>query len=151
MSKTFPVADSRFKFVVMSLVIVAIVAGYALKLLQYQPLPQVRKATPISAKAEVEKAAVSVAVPEDWRSKALSGGVVSYTLSAGDRAALEYDSVNDLNPEHHQDPWLDGTRYPYVSEVAIADLKQDSDQPHRYRWNGVWQGEGYSRRKGKWR
>jgi hypothetical protein len=146
MSKTFPVTAPKSKLVIAGMIVTAIAAWYATHISQNQPYSKVEKAIKATVTAQIEKPAVTVAIPESWRSKALSKGVVSYTLSADDRAALEYDSVNDsLNVEHHKDPWLDGTRYPYVSDVAIGDLKQDSYNPYLYTWNGVWQGEGYNR------
>jgi hypothetical protein len=146
MSKTFPVTAPKSRLVIAGIIVTAIAAWYATHVSQNQPYPKVEKAIKTTVATQIEEPAVTVAVPGSWRSKALSKGVVSYTLSASDRAALEYDSVNDsLNAAHHKDPWLDGTRYPYVSDVAIDDLKQDSYNPYLYTWNGVWQGEGYNR------
>jgi hypothetical protein len=141
MSKTFPVTASKSRLVIAGIIVTAIVAWYATHISQRSPFPKVEA----PAKTQVKKSTTTVAIPATWQSQALSEGVVSYTFSAEDRAALEYDAVSDLNHEHHQDPWLDGTRYPYVSDVAIADLKQDSAYLNLYTWNGVWDGEGYNR------
>jgi hypothetical protein len=145
MSKTFPVTAPKSRLIIAGIIVTAIAAWYATHISQNPPYPKVEKTIKAPLATPV-KPAVTVAVPESWRSNVLSEGAVSYTLPADHRAALEYDSVNDsLNAEHHQDPWLDGTRYPYVSDVAIENLQQDPDNPYLYTWNGVWQGEGYNR------
>jgi hypothetical protein len=144
MSKTFPVTAPKSRLVIAGIIVTAIVAWYATHRSQNLPYSQVEEAIKAPVATPVKPA--TVAIPKSWRSQALSEGVVSYTLSAAERSTLEYDSVNDsLNAAHHPDPWLDGTRYPYVSDVAIGDLQQDDENPNRYTWNGVWQGEGYNR------
>ena len=147
MSKTSPAfAPARPRFVIVGIAVMAIASWYSVNLSQPQPLKETVKAIETQVK-KVEKSSAKVAVPGDWQTENPVEGVTVYTLPPEYKTDLGYDAVNDGETQDSgQELELDGTRHPYVSDISEADLTQDSHNPKRYFWNGVWQGEGYNRR-----
>lgn len=142
MSKTsLAFAPPKPRFVVVGIMVMAIASWYAVNLPQPQPLNETIKIDNIQAKA-IETIATRVAVPEGWKTENPTEGVTAYTLSIEEKTDLEYDAVNSLETQSSE---LDGTRHPYVSNISEADLIRDTQNPNRYFWKGVWQGEGYNR------
>jgi hypothetical protein len=78
--------------------------------------------------------------PEGWKAVDLAQGITAY--SAPVDTAWAYSTANDIDWENGG---LDGTRYPYISDISWADLSSHSEAPEKYSWNGVWRGEGYNR------
>jgi hypothetical protein len=75
----------------------------------------------------------SIAPPIGWQAIEIAEGIVSYVPSAS--AALVPESSD----------FIDGTVRPYVTTVSWADLIQRSPAPGQYKWQGIWEGEGYNR------
>lgn len=150
MSKTSPAfAPIRPKVLMTGLAMMAIASWYSINLFQPQPINEVEKLSETQVKA-VKKSSATVAVPGDWQTESPVEGVTAYTLSAEEIAELGYDVMNGTPTENptqglERGSGLDGTRHPYISNIAKSDLTQDSHNPNHYSWNGVWQGEGYSR------
>jgi len=144
MSKTFPTfAPTKPRFVRVGIAMMAIAAWYSVNLSQPQPFNENKTMKAIKTQVNTaKKFATTVAVPANWQTQNLSEGVTAYTLPSEYKTTLEYDAMNDENP---QDSGLDGTRNPYVSDISGSDLIQDSHHRNHYSWNGVWQGEGYNR------
>jgi hypothetical protein len=82
----------------------------------------------------------SAIAPEGWKAMKVAQGVTAY--SAPVDTEREYSTANDIDWENGG---LDGTRYPYISDISWADLSSQPEAPEKYSWNGVWQGEGYNR------
>ncbi|MBW4515989.1 MAG: hypothetical protein KME11_12290 [Timaviella obliquedivisa GSE-PSE-MK23-08B] len=142
MSKTSPAfAPIKPSFVTVGIAITAIACWYSVNVSQLQPLNEIGEVTKTQIK-ETQKSSTTVAVPEGWRTENLAEGVTAYTLPAQYKTELEYDAVNNVDT---LDLRLDGTRYPYVSDISQSDLTQDPHHPNHYFWKGVWQGEGYNR------
>jgi hypothetical protein len=83
---------------------------------------------------------IEAAVPGGWRTNQVALGAVSYAMPA--------DEVETVEPElvaQSAIAALDGTRFPYVSEVGVSDLMANPIAPGVYQWTDTWQGEGYSR------
>jgi hypothetical protein len=82
---------------------------------------------------------IEAAVPGGWRTNQVAVGAVAY--------AMPTDEVETVEPEISQGSiaTLDGTRFPYVSEVGVSDLMANPIAPGVYQWTDTWQGEGYSR------
>jgi hypothetical protein len=74
----------------------------------------------------------------DWQTKKIAKGVTGYY-------APDTKTEYRLNEFSEAEGTLDGTRYPYLTEINYSDLVQGSDQKEKYVWYGVWQGEGYNR------
>jgi hypothetical protein len=83
---------------------------------------------------------IEMAVPGGWRTNQVATGAVAYAMPA--------DEVETVEPEvaaQNAIASLDGTRFPYVSEVNTKDLMANPIAPGVYQWTDTWQGEGYSR------
>jgi hypothetical protein len=129
MSKTSPVfAPKKPMFVIVGVAVMAIASWYSVDLSQLQPLNQAVNAVKTQLK-EVEKSSVTVAVPKGWKAENPTEGVTAYTLPSEYKTASEYDAVNDIDT---QDSGLDGTRYPYVSDISEAGLIQDPHNSNHY-------------------
>jgi hypothetical protein len=76
---------------------------------------------------------------EAWQTEKIGRGVTGY--HAPEDTGLEY-SISDVT---EIEGTLDGTRYPYVTDVHYTDLVAVPDRPGQYVWNGIWEGEGYNR------
>jgi hypothetical protein len=114
-----------------------------------QPVDRLRKASDrtlafaqISATPQVDRPAVPA--PQGWRSVETITGVTAYNPPSEDEVVVE--------PVIHSDDserglgW-DGTRYPYVVEVSVAELLAKAIAPQHFIWSDTWQGEGYSRER----
>jgi hypothetical protein len=83
---------------------------------------------------------IEAAVPGGWRTNQVAAGAVAY--------AMPSDEVETVEPEVTAQGYiasLDGTRFPYVSEVRTSDLMANQIAPGVYQWTDTWEGEGYSR------
>lgn len=154
MSKTSSAfVPTRPRVLMTGLTMMAIASWYSINLFQPQPINEIEKLVETQVE-EVKESSVMVSVPGDWKTESPVEGVTAYTLSAEEIAELGYDVMNGTNTEDvnqdlerdlEQNSGLDGTRHPYISSISKSDLTQDSRNPNHYSWNGVWQGEGYSR------
>jgi hypothetical protein len=83
---------------------------------------------------------VEMAVPGGWRTNQVAAGAVAY--------AVPSDEVETVEPEVTAQNYiaaLDGTRFPYVSEVSTPELLRNEIAPGVYQWTDTWEGEGYTR------
>ncbi|MBI4784942.1 MAG: hypothetical protein HY785_27085 [Oscillatoriophycideae cyanobacterium NC_groundwater_1537_Pr4_S-0.65um_50_18] len=105
-----------------------------------QKLALQKPASPKSeALAAIPKA---IAAPKGWKAVQVSEGVTAYV------APEAIESIDSESNSGTRDGWatlLDGTRSPYVTAIDLADLLANPIAPQHYVWQGVWQGEGYSR------
>lgn len=91
---------------------------------------------------------LEAAVPGGWKTNRIAAGVVAYSVPAEEVETVA-DPVTAITSTSST---LDGTRFPYVSEVRGSDLLANSIAPGVYQWTDTWAGEGYSReynRQGK--
>ncbi|MBW4515105.1 MAG: hypothetical protein KME11_07760 [Timaviella obliquedivisa GSE-PSE-MK23-08B] len=84
---------------------------------------------------------LEAAVPGGWKTNQIAAGVVAYSVPAE-----EVETIADpVAPSASAGSTLDGTRFPYVSEVRGSDLLANPIAPGIYQWTNTWEGEGYSR------
>jgi hypothetical protein len=114
-----------------------------------QPVERLRKASDrtlafaqISATPLVDRPAIPA--PKGWRSVETVAGVTAYNPPSEDEVAIEPVIYRD---DSERGLGWDGTRYPYVVEVSVADLLGKAIAPQQFIWNATWQGEGYSRER----
>ncbi|NJR40828.1 MAG: hypothetical protein HC781_20810 [Leptolyngbyaceae cyanobacterium CSU_1_4] len=84
---------------------------------------------------------LEAAVPGGWKTNQIAAGVVAYSVPAEAVETIE-DPVSAIASAGSR---LDGTRFPYVSEVRGSDLLANPIAPGVYQWTNTWEGEGYSR------
>ncbi|HEY9629160.1 MAG TPA: hypothetical protein V6C84_17795 [Coleofasciculaceae cyanobacterium] len=84
----------------------------------------------------------AIAAPNGWKAVQVSEGVTAYVAP---EAIESIDSESDGGTRGDWATPLDGTRSPYVTTIDLADLLANPIAPQQYVWQGVWQGEGYSR------
>jgi hypothetical protein len=101
-----------------------------------RPQPQVQVLNKGLHEVVMAPAAIESA---DWQMEKVTKGVTEYYVPG------DTEITYDLNHFPETEGTLDGTRYPYITEVSYADLVHQPNQPGKYIWNGVWQGEGYNR------
>lgn len=120
-------------------------------LVQPQPVAQVegafnQTATVAQSIAQAEARQAAIAPPAGWQAVKLASGVTVYqapeAITVASATGATVDSEN--KSIFFVDP-LDGTRQPYLTEVEAADLLKTEIAPKQYVWQGMWQGEGYSR------
>lgn len=88
-------------------------------------------------------APLEAAVPGGWKTNQIAAGVVAYSVPAE-----EVETIADpVTASVSAAPTLDGTRFPYVSEVRGSDLLANPIAPGVYQWTDTWEGEGYSRER----
>lgn len=87
-----------------------------------------------------------IAAPTGWKAVQVSEGVTAYVAPQpiATQESIDRPSSNESNELILPDS-LDGTRSPYVTAIDLADVLANPIAPQRYVWQGVWQGEGYSR------
>jgi hypothetical protein len=91
-------------------------------------------------------APLEAAVPGGWKTNQIAAGVVAYSVPA--------TQVETVTEDQEGQPVatgagiaarIDGTRFPYVTEVRGSDLLANPIAPGVYRWTETWEGEGYTR------
>jgi hypothetical protein len=83
---------------------------------------------------------LEAAVPGGWKTSQVAVGTVSYAMPADEVETVEPEQVAQSSIAA-----LDGTRFPYVSEVRANDLLANPIAPGVYQWTDTWKGEGYTR------
>ncbi|MBW4661765.1 MAG: hypothetical protein KME15_24100 [Drouetiella hepatica Uher 2000/2452] len=92
-----------------------------------------------------------IAAPAGWKAVQVSEGVTAYvaTQTIATQTIATQKSIDRPRSEESDElilpDSLDGTRSPYVTAIDLADVLANPIAPQRYVWQGVWQGEGYSR------
>lgn len=87
-----------------------------------------------------------IAAPTGWKAVQVSEGVTAYVAPQTIATQESIDRPrSDESEELILPDSLDGTRSPYVTAIDLADVLANPIAPQRYIWQGVWQGEGYSR------
>lgn len=84
---------------------------------------------------------LEAAVPGGWKTNQIAAGVVAYSVPTEEVETIA-DPVAAIASTGST---LDGTRFPYVSEVHGSDLLANPIAPGVYQWTNTWAGEGYSR------
>jgi len=84
---------------------------------------------------------LEAAVPGGWKTNQIAAGVVAYSVPA---EAVE-TIADPVVASASAGSTLDGTRFPYVSEVRGSDLLAHPIAPGIYQWTNTWAGEGYDR------
>lgn len=84
---------------------------------------------------------LEAAVPGGWKTNQIAAGVVAYSVPT---EAVE-TVADPVSVSASAGSTLDGTRFPYVSEVRGSDLLANPIAPGVYQWTDTWAGEGYTR------
>ena len=84
---------------------------------------------------------LEAAVPGGWKTNQIAAGVVAYSVPAAEVETVADPVVSTASTGST----LDGTRFPYVSEVRGSDLLANPIAPGIYQWTDTWTGEGYTR------
>ncbi len=87
----------------------------------------------------------AIAPPPEWQSHPLSPGVTAYLAPPDQQLTFTPEAENFLIANATPQNPLDGTRFPYVSEISITDLLAHPIAPGQYQWTTEWKGEGYDR------
>ncbi|MBD3882033.1 hypothetical protein IFO70_09715 [Phormidium tenue FACHB-886] len=85
-----------------------------------------------------------IAPPAGWQAVTLASGATVYQAPEAITAQVGSTPESENRSAFYIDP-LDGTREPYLTEVQAANLLKRQIAPQRYVWQGIWQGEGYTR------
>jgi len=84
---------------------------------------------------------LEAAVPGGWKTNQIAAGVVAYSVPATEVETVADPVVSTASAGSD----LDGTRFPYMSEVRGSDLLANPTAPGIYQWTETWAGEGYTR------
>jgi hypothetical protein len=146
-----------------SLALIALAAATGLAIIWNTPRPAENEAETLQpalgAVSAIAKnftqsqiAPLEAAVPGGWKTNQIAAGVVAYSVPAEDVETVADPVTATATATATAAPTLDGTRFPYVSEVRGSDFLAHPIALGVYQWTDTWAGEGYSReydRRGK--
>jgi hypothetical protein len=98
--------------------------------------------------AQSQVAPLELAIPGGWKTNQVATGVISYGAPAAEVETIAPEETAATLPDSIAR--LDGTRFPYVSEVSSTELLKNQVSPGVYQWKDTWQGEGYSRERNRY-
>ncbi|MCU0565600.1 MAG: hypothetical protein MUF49_03275 [Oculatellaceae cyanobacterium Prado106] len=97
--------------------------------------------------AQPQAPALNLDLPQGWQTARVRNGVTSYTVNDDEVQTLEPEPIVGSASHGNGIAHLDGTYFPYVSQVRVKDLLKNEVAPGQYQWTETWEGEGYTRER----